>query len=292
MTGGDVGLAGMASPVRLRFGRTERRVLLLAALGLWIMIYIELNVSWLTPAIDHQGERALRRIVTCAAGAGLCLAMVPALLRASLVPLGRRLWIATGVSLAAYMAHLGVRLAVFHLYRPLWGPLDVQVILDALAGDGWMFGLWAAVCLLVFAESRRRDDGRPGAAPSSPTPAVTAPEAVWCEKGGRRVRVALADVFLFAAERDYVRLHTREQQYLVRGRLKDWAYVLPEREFMQIHRSAIVRLSAIGSLERAGSVWRVRLPDGTDTLVSRPKSKDVRQRLADVEAADRPCRSD
>lgn len=277
MTAGGVALSGGAQANGASFGQAERTLLLLIALGLWVATFVNLNVSWFTPPIDHQSERAMRLIVTCTAGAVLCLAMLPVLARTSLEPLGKQLWIAAGVSFAAYLAHLVIRLVVFHLYRPLWGPLTLEVVRDALPGPGWMFALWSAVCLLVMGEARRRRDASSGGG-ADPLPRAT-PEAIWCVTGGRRVRVDLADVVLLAAERDYVRVHARKQQYLVRGRLKEWAKALPADEFMQVHRSAIVRLSAITGIERAGSVWRIRLPDGTDTLVSRHKGKDVRQWL-------------
>lgn len=272
----------MATAVRdagrpaLRLDAAQRRLLLIVALGLWAAIYALLNVPWFTPPVEHQAERALRRIVTCGAGIGLCVAMVPVLARASLAPLRRRLLIALRASVAAWGAHLLVRLAVFHVYRPLWGPLDLEVVGEALGGAGWMFGLWAAVCLLVFAEARHAADEAPG----PPREAAALPEAVWCTQGGRRVRVDLADVVLFAAERDYVRLHAAGRQHLVRGRLKDWCGMLPAERFMQVHRSAIVRLDAVRGLERAGSVWRLKLEGGTEALVSRAKGRELRQRLA------------
>lgn len=270
----------MATAVRdaggawLRLDRAQRELLLLVALGLWTGIYALLNVAWFTPPVEHQAERALRRIVTCGAGVGLCLAMLPVLARASLAPLPRRLLVALGASVAAWGAHLLVRLAVFHLYRPLWGPLDLEVVGEALGGAGWLFGLWSAVCLLVFAEAQHaahevHQPPRPG----------QMPDAVWCTQGGRRVRVDLADVVLIAAERDYVRLHAGGRQYLVRGRLKDWSGMLPAERFMQVHRSAIVRLDAISGIERAGSVWRLKLREGPDALVSRSKGRELRQRL-------------
>jgi DNA-binding LytR/AlgR family response regulator len=86
-------------------------------------------------------------------------------------------------------------------------------------------------------------------------------------------------VFLLEAERDYVRLHTPSRQYLVRGRLKDWAAKLPGDCFMQVHRSAIVRLAAVEAIQRAGSAWRARMSGGFEIPVSRSRGKQLRRRL-------------
>ncbi|MDQ8756202.1 LytTR family DNA-binding domain-containing protein [Sphingosinicella sp. LHD-64] len=251
------------------------RWLILGGLAIWVTAYASLNFGLLTNPIDHPSERILRRIVTCTAGFLLCLAMAPFLWRARSRPLAERIGIALGVSACAYLAHLIVRLCVFHLYRPLWGPLDFEVVLTGLQGADWTFALWAALCLLLFGETR-------SAAPCQDPPSAPFPDSAtfWSGEGRWRVKVPLDEVLLFEAERDYVRLHVPGKHYLVRGRLKDLAAGLPNDRYLQVHRSAIVRLAAIEGIQRAGSAWRVRLRTGLEARVSRPMGKVVRQKLA------------
>lgn len=253
-----------------------RRWLLLAGFMLWAIVYGTINFGLVTDPMAHQSERIVRRLVTCGAGYALCLAMVPALWRARARPLGRRIGLALAASALAYLAHLLVRLAVFHLYRPLWGPLDLDVVLAALQGDGWMFALWAALCLLVFGETR---DERPGPTAGIARSAGQLP-TLWSDEGHWRVKIPVESVLLFEAERDYVRLHTASQRHLVRARLKDLIADLPAEHYMQVHRSAIVQLAAIEGIQRAGSAWRIRLRHGIEAQVSRTMGKSLRQRLA------------
>ncbi|WP_269714623.1 LytR/AlgR family response regulator transcription factor [Caulobacter sp. NIBR2454] len=260
-------------PGELRLDRRQWTLLVLAAASLWVIVYGLINLSWFTPSAPYPAERAARRLLTCAAGFGLCMTMVPWMMKAALAPIRQRILIAVVASLAAYGLHLATRLAAFHLIWPLWGPLSGHVVIKALQGAGWMFPLWAVICLAVFAEMRRVQSTAPRRSPEDPA------AHLWFQDGGRRFRVDLNDLTLVAAEGDYVRLHTSEKQHLVRGRLKDLAATLPAEQFMRVHRSSIVRLDAVQTLERAGSVWRIRLRDGHETLVSRPMGKAVRERI-------------
>lgn len=257
----------------LRLERSQWKLLILTGLTLWVIVYALLNLSWFSLPAPHQAERAARRLLTCSAGLGLCLAMTPVIARAALAPMGERILIALGASLLAYVLHLCFRLAVFHLVQPLWGPLSGDVFMSALRGGGWMFPLWSAICLMACAEARATrtsERAKPSDEPLS---------HFWCQDGRRRVRVDLKDLTLLAAEGDYVRLHTGDRQHLIRGRLKDFASSLPTEQFMRVHRSSIVRLDAVRALERSGSIWRIRMRDGVEALVSRPMSKAVRTRI-------------
>lgn len=253
----------------------EWRLLVPAAILLWVMIYAVLNFGLLTAHIEYQPERALRRVATCGAGFLLCLAMVPALHAVRSAPLPVRIRALLVSSLCAYLAHLVVRLVVFHVYRPLWGPLEPEVVLSAMQGSGLMFALWATFCLLLFAEERR-------AKPRSPEEHASSGEAqpIWSDEGRWRVKVPLDDVILCLAERDYVRLFTATRQYLVRGKLKDWAGTLPRERYLQVHRSAIVELAAVEAIRSSGSAWRVRLRNGIEAPVSRSMGKAVREVLS------------
>ncbi len=66
---------------------------------------------------------------------------------------------------------------------------------------------------------------------------------------GSMERVAIADVIWFSAAANYVELHLAQRTVLHRTTLSAIETRLPEGEFMRLHRTAIVRISAIKRLE-------------------------------------------
>lgn len=94
---------------------------------------------------------------------------------------------------------------------------------------------------------------------------------------GRMVPLDVDAIVWIQAEDDYARLHTRERSFLVSRSLAELERRLDDREFLRIHRSAIVRISAIREVEAQGSSrYRVRLSDGTTLVVSRTRAAKLR----------------
>jgi two-component system LytT family response regulator len=86
-----------------------------------------------------------------------------------------------------------------------------------------------------------------------------------------RVRVVdLADVDWIGAADNYVALHCGPREYLVRDTIARFEERLDPRQFVRIHRSAIVRLDRISELipDLHGD-FQVRLKDGTVLAMSR-----------------------
>lgn len=75
------------------------------------------------------------------------------------------------------------------------------------------------------------------------------PEGLFIKEKGRYIRVNTNDVLFFENVSDYVRVFTKEKQYLIYGTLKNIAAKLPRRKFMRIHRSYIINLDAIVDIE-------------------------------------------
>lgn len=97
--------------------------------------------------------------------------------------------------------------------------------------------------------------------------------------GGRITFVDAADVWWVSAEGDYVRLHTPERSHLMRSTMKSLEDTLSDLGFVRVHRSAIVRLSAVERLEtRANGRLVAVMPDETEVSVSRTG----RERLRDA----------
>ena len=93
------------------------------------------------------------------------------------------------------------------------------------------------------------------------------------KKRDRTIVVPVRDVDWIEAEGKYVRLHVREQSYLVRDAIAAVERRLDARAFVRIHRSTIVNLRRVTEI-RDDSV--VVLNDGTELLMSRRFGAKVR----------------
>jgi two-component system LytT family response regulator len=98
-------------------------------------------------------------------------------------------------------------------------------------------------------------------------------------KRDRTLFVAVKDVDWIEAEGKYVRVHVREQSYLVRDAIGDVEARLDVRLFVRIHRSRIVNLRRVVEIQRGlGGDATVVLHDGTRLTMSRRFRARVRER--------------
>ena len=82
------------------------------------------------------------------------------------------------------------------------------------------------------------------------------------------------------ADGSYAELHTGEDTYVIRERMKTLTARLDPSAFMRVHRSAIVRLDEIELILRGGGGnYAVRLRDGTRVSVSRSRIGELQDRL-------------
>lgn len=90
-------------------------------------------------------------------------------------------------------------------------------------------------------------------------------EELWIRSAkGSLSRVALGDVDWISSEDDYVRLHTSTTSHLLRSSIRAMEAKLDAQQFVRVHRSALVRISAIRQVQRNGEGRReVLLNDGT-----------------------------
>jgi two-component system, LytTR family, response regulator len=79
---------------------------------------------------------------------------------------------------------------------------------------------------------------------------------------GAMTRVNLVDIQLVTSEDDYIRLHLADRTFLVRLSIKAFQDQVPEDDFIRVHRTALVRRSAIVGMNRSGGVLSVILADG------------------------------
>ncbi len=87
---------------------------------------------------------------------------------------------------------------------------------------------------------------------------------------GKIILVNTEDIRWVEAYDYYVRIHCREETYLIRESLKSMDEKLPEEKFMRVHKSAIVNMTRVRSLEHLQNAeYMINLDDGTAVKVSR-----------------------
>lgn len=94
------------------------------------------------------------------------------------------------------------------------------------------------------------------------------------------IRVAVQDLTHVTAEVDYVRLHILGQSFLARDTLVSLQARLDPKEFIRVHRSSIVRISAIDRIKRSElGVLEVHLIGGVRLRVGRAFNRSLRDAL-------------
>lgn len=103
-------------------------------------------------------------------------------------------------------------------------------------------------------------------------------ERLVIKSDGRMFFVRPSDIDWVEASANYVRLHTRGESYVLRESMKHMESRLPPRDFMRIHRSAIVNLDHVRELQPwFHGEYIVILNDGTKLTASRAYAPRLRQ---------------
>lgn len=102
----------------------------------------------------------------------------------------------------------------------------------------------------------------------------------WVKSQGGHLRIGTEEILRFQADRDYVRLHVRDADYLYQESLTALERRLDPGDFLRVHRGAIVRRDAIARIKPApfGSLILV-LADGSEVRVGRTYTTAIRAGL-------------
>ena len=93
-------------------------------------------------------------------------------------------------------------------------------------------------------------------------------------------RIPLRSIDWIQAEDNYVRLHAGSQSYLLRTTLAELERKLATRNFLRVHRSAIVSVAKVARLKRSGAGrYSVVLDGGVQLRVSRRHRRDLETRI-------------
>ena len=96
---------------------------------------------------------------------------------------------------------------------------------------------------------------------------------------GRVDVVEVEEVVWIEAADQYVKLHTEDDVHLMRESMTRLEQSLDPDRFLRVHRSAIVALERVRSLESAGGTGRIRVGADTWLPVSRSRLAELRRRL-------------
>ena len=105
-------------------------------------------------------------------------------------------------------------------------------------------------------------------------------ERIAVQGRGKARIVPVDDLTHITADGSYAELHTGDDTYVIRERMKTLAARLDPDTFVRVHRSAIVRIDEIEMILRGGGGnYAVRLQDGTRVSVSRSRVDELQDRL-------------
>jgi len=139
----------------------------------------------------------------------------------------------------------------------------------------WIYLGWSLVVVVIINRdsARQRTD-------HAPTETFRAEVEFWIARNRHRVRVRSQEVFWIEAAGDYVILHTVDREHMLHESLSALTRRLDPREFIRVHRSAIVNLSTIDGVTRnAVGDYLLRLRDGSAVKVGRSYKATVRSVL-------------
>jgi len=116
-------------------------------------------------------------------------------------------------------------------------------------------------------------------AESAEPPEAAADETIAVELGGVTRYVKRSDIVYVEAQRDYVRLHTRESGHLVRVPLASLDERWADAGFLRVHRRYLVNVGYFVGLRSAGGRVSVDLGEGQSVPVSRRHAAAVKEAL-------------
>lgn len=90
----------------------------------------------------------------------------------------------------------------------------------------------------------------------------------------------IEDIFWLEANGDYVNIHNKSEKYMTNGTLTEFAKRLDKKDFLQIHRSAIINLNKIEKIEELGRTLLIYLKNGAEIQASRSGSQMLKKLIA------------
>ena len=103
--------------------------------------------------------------------------------------------------------------------------------------------------------------------------------AIWVPHNGRMKRIDCTALDKVSAEGDYMRVHSASQSWMLHSTMGALRKRLGCDDFIQLHRSMIVRRGFIDELFHSGRHWTAFLNDGTKERVAKGSVPEMLQML-------------
>jgi DNA-binding LytR/AlgR family response regulator len=84
-------------------------------------------------------------------------------------------------------------------------------------------------------------------------------DILFVKKGSVMMRIKKSDILWVEALGDYVTLNTEKEKHIVHSTMKAIEYMLPSKHYMRVHRSYIVRIDKIDSIEEYSIAYKNKL---------------------------------
>lgn len=93
---------------------------------------------------------------------------------------------------------------------------------------------------------------------------------------GKDLFIPVEEILYLKSENVYLSIQTEKERYLIRGKIKDQLFQLPEEQFFQIHRSWIINLRKVYSYDGK----KVFLTKGTQIPVGRNRRESFQRMMS------------
>ena len=91
-------------------------------------------------------------------------------------------------------------------------------------------------------------------------------DRIFVRHNDKRVKVMLEDIYFFESDRNYTRIFTNDQEYLLTVTLKTLEDKLPSNVFMRVHRSYIININHLDAIAESHLVINKKeIPFGKGT---------------------------
>ncbi len=80
------------------------------------------------------------------------------------------------------------------------------------------------------------------------------PDMMFVKANQKLVKIKYADIYFIEALKDYVVINTKERRYTIHSTMKDIESKMPDKDFVRVHRSFIVRLDRIKEIDHSNVI--------------------------------------
>jgi len=104
-------------------------------------------------------------------------------------------------------------------------------------------------------------------------------QAVWVPSDEGLVRLDCSVIDKVKAQGDYVRIHSDGRSWMLHATMVEILGRLGADDFVQVHRSTIIRCNFIERLRHEGRVWTARLNDGSTERIAKSQLAQLLAKL-------------